>query len=268
MWLQSGETLCGAVRPKVRGPQVCAVVSGGATEGPPGHKFRGVVTEGPTAYRRSIMSAAAEERQAKLRKLDHLRRKAPALSQSALHGLLRDIQDEGEFPEFIQRKHMREATSKQFCSKTRLMARCGVGTFTVENKDGTSQNIVFARPFAILSRMFEECCSFRDLVKRSHEAKPSSHEVVDFLHRRVDSWQWLGGRIIHRKVQAIYWSFAEFGSDTLCKENAWMCMLVHRSKLNRQVVGGMGKVVGMALREVFTGASNLLDTGVFLPIHK
>ena len=50
----------------------------------------------------------SDEREAKLRKLDSLRRKVPAASQSALSQILREI-EEGGLRELHGRKHIVEA---------------------------------------------------------------------------------------------------------------------------------------------------------------
>ena len=41
-------------------------------------------------------------------------------------------------------------------------------------------------------------------------------------------------------------------------------MLVHRSISVKNIVGTMGRVIGLILKYFFLGASNLLETGVFL----
>ena len=51
------------------------------------------------------------DRPAKLRKLEDLKRKVPALSASALAGVLQEVRESG-LPDLVQRKHVREATVK------------------------------------------------------------------------------------------------------------------------------------------------------------
>ena len=53
----------------------------------------------------------AMDRPAKLRKLEDLKRKVPALSASALAGVLQEVRESG-LPDLAQRKHAREATVK------------------------------------------------------------------------------------------------------------------------------------------------------------
>ena len=205
----------------------------------------------------------ADERRAKLTKLEHLRRSLPAVSQSALQEVLQHIDKDG-LPALKNRNHMRQARKSILAEDTpygKLLA-----TDTVETTDGKAHEILILQPLPLLSFLFDQCCSFRDMLRERHQANPSSASSPWSLILYTD--EVTPGNplapIIGRKIQAIYWSFAEFGSMYLCRENCWMCMLVHRSTSVKNIVGTMGRVIGLILKYFFLGASNLLETGVFL----
>lgn len=69
-----------------------------------------------------------------------------------------------------------------------------------------------------------------------------------------------------RKLQAFYWSFAEFGPDRLSKEHFWLVGGVLRSSLAASVAGGMSCVFKYFLKQFFRTTWNFETTGVSVPL--
>lgn len=66
-----------------------------------------------------------------------------------------------------------------------------------------------------------------------------------------------------RKVQAVYWTFAEFGSDFLGSEHAWFVLCTLRSKTVSRLRGGMSELM-KELLHLFIDPRSHLQAGVLL----
>ena len=99
------------------------------------------------------------ERAEKLQRLEATKRRVPALSASALAGLLQDIEANG-LPGLSQRKHIKEATIKALD-----MSSYGplLETKTIPGIKKPVQ-LVFANFCILLQGLFVQCESFRTLL--------------------------------------------------------------------------------------------------------
>ena len=68
-----------------------------------------------------------------------------------------------------------------------------------------------------------------------------------------------------RKMQLVYFSFAEVGPIQLSKEEIWICCLATRSSLIADVCGGMSQVMSALLKMVFRNElCYVQDSGIVL----
>jgi len=71
-----------------------------------------------------------------------------------------------------------------------------------------------------------------------------------------------------RKVQCVYWSFAELGSAALCHADAWFMMAAVRSTVVSELDGGMSHLFKVLLPLFFNAATHhLTESGVHLEIN-
>ena len=194
----------------------------------------------------------SHEREAKLRKLDSLRRKVPAASQSALSQILKEIEKDG-LPELRGRAHMVEAR-KLILDYNTSYGKI-ITTIAIPDEDGGALNVEFVKPFPWLCFVYEGCSSIRELIQAVHSAKPSTPTApwnIILYTGEVTPQNPLAADL-SKKVQAMYWSFAEFGPRVLCRENAWFVLTVHRSSLCKTLEGGLARLVGEGLKQLFVG---------------
>lgn len=204
------------------------------------------------------------EREAKLRKLDDFRRKVPTASQSALSKILKEIERDGA-PEFYQTEHMREARKLVLGEEIPPFGKI-ISKMNLPKVGGGSFEAHFVQPLAWLRFIYDTCPSIREMIQRSYRAKPSSDENpwnVILYSDEVTPENPLKPDLT-KKLQAIYWSFQEFGPAVLCQENAWFVLLVFRSMNCKDVEGGLARLVGEGLKQFFVGPYSLRDVGILL----
>jgi hypothetical protein len=206
----------------------------------------------------------ASERAAKLRRVDDMRRRMPQISAYALHELLRDVGEQG-MPEFISRASMSRARSL-ICDAVTPHGPL-MQTIDVDSVDGQTVPLYMAHPLAFLYVLYDQCGSWRALLKKSHVARPSSFEDPWSLVLYTDEVD-PGDPLVPdhgRKVQAFYMSFLELGHAQMCRENAWLCVCAHRSVMVKKMMGGLSQMVGCILKQLFPkDGCNLTDTGIHL----
>ena len=204
------------------------------------------------------------DREAKLRKLEHFRRRVPTTSQSSITEILKEIEKDG-LPELKERHHMREARKLILGGDENKYGKL-ITKVDLPTTDGGSLEAPIVQPLAWLYFLYERCPSIRELIQRSLRAKPCSVEDpwnVILYTDEVTPQNPLSTDLT-KKVQALYWSIAEFSPEVLCQENAWFVLSVFRSKLCKQVEGQLARLVGEALKALFVGDSNLLESGMLL----
>ena len=109
---------------------------------------------------RAPANSTSVDRQEKLRRLEATKRRVPALSASALAGLLQDIEANG-LPGLSGRKHVKEATvnSLDMNSYGDL-----IRNLHITGQDNKNTPVVYANFFTLLQGFFLQCKPFRDLL--------------------------------------------------------------------------------------------------------
>ena len=76
-------------------------------------------------------------------------------------------------------------------------------------------------------------------------------------------------RVLHdrRHLQALYWSFAEFGPESLCREDCWFTLACLRDTLVRDVEAGLSHVTKLLLTQFFFNHEQGFATGIELQLH-
>ena len=185
-----------------------------------------------------IACAMAEERVAKLRRLDAFRRRVPAVSASALEAICTDI-EQHDLPDTFDRKSITDAKNLITSSDTRF------GPIhqhvTLKTHGGDDLRLEVVHPFAMLVWVFAACSPWRALLLQRHEKQPSSPERPWSLALYTD--EATPGNVLAlmptRKAWAIYFSFLKLGHAALCREDAWFCLSVIRSSEIKRVLGGI-----------------------------
>ena len=160
------------------------------------------------------------ERNAKLQKLNHFRRKLPYISANGLAAVLAAVKDEG-MPEVTHRDAMRAARDLQ--NKSTGPYGPILQHVTVISKEGGEVHIPIAHPFALLHKCMLSSEGMQNFITKVVLQKPSSPEQPWRLLLYSD--EVTPGNVMasinRRKFQAVYFSFMEFGSVALSHEEAW-----------------------------------------------
>ena len=181
--------------------------------------------------------------------LASLRRRLPHISASALAAVIQDVEENG-VPELGGRNNVREARDAEVDCVTAFGPL--FQTTTLETVSGSRMNLEYQNPFAMLQVAIDADSAFTKLFKARLQAFPStpqtpwrlamySDEVVPGNALGVDN---------KRKIQAVYWSFLEFGAAALSQEDLWFVSTAKRSSEVKKVKGGMSQLM-LALTRVF-----------------
>ncbi|CAE7261427.1 unnamed protein product [Symbiodinium sp. CCMP2592] len=189
----------------------------------------------------------SDRRDSKLQKLDALRRRVPAVSASALAGLLQDIEKNG-LPSLKQRKHVKEATEHTVLEHKAYGPM--IDSIKVATDEGEVE-VIMANFFSLLQALFETSSEFQDLLRSSLVASGGQPLNLVFYSDEVTPGNVLSADT-SRKLWAIYLSFMEFGSQALSKEEAWIPVLCQRSKLVNDLPGGAFLQDGLAHKSLFS----------------
>ena len=160
----------------------------------------------------------AENRAAKLQKLNPFRRKLPHVSANALASIATAIAEEGA-PDGLQNKNELRAARDSICKKTGPYGPI-LDHASVSGKEGGMIRIVLANPCAMLYAALDKSANMRALFQDRLAVQPCSlerpwsiilysDEVTPGNPLAVDN---------KRKLQCIYWSFAELGFVALSHE--------------------------------------------------
>ena len=161
----------------------------------------------------------AEERRAKLRRLDEFRRRVPHVSASALAAICQAIDADG-MPELHDRAAMRAARDQVVASETPYGPV--IQTIALER---TEHPFEIAHPLAMLWHCFKSFDAWRALMVEKHRQRPSSPERPWSLVLYSD--EVTPGALLAtqptRKSQAIYYSFLELGHVALARRGVALC---------------------------------------------
>jgi hypothetical protein len=216
---------------------------------------------------------AAAKRQ-RLADLERFRRRVPYVSQSALSAVLREAKASG-IPDLSDRKHINEARGAALDMMTPY-GKLQQSLDAAPVPPHTRQQLQVVHPLALLYVLLKTCVQFSDFVERLHDANPSSAAKPWNLCLYSDEVT-PGNQLLSdnkRKIQAVYFSFLEFGI-ALASEDLWMTITAKRSSVvSKMIDGGMSQVFGIipklffvihALHEV--GCTFMLASGRMVRIY-
>ena len=183
-----------------------------------------------------------DDRATKLRKLNCFRRKLPHQSASALAATLDLIEQEG-LPELHSRKDLRNARNLVCNDETPFGPI--LQDMEVIDKNDVRRQVGFAHPFAMLWSAVTLSQSFKLFLEERLRECPCSPESPWRLVLYSD--EVTPGNPLspanHRKFQAVYWTFLEFGAHGLSREESWFCMITLFSDEVNKLHGGMSQLI-------------------------
>ena len=207
-----------------------------------------------------------DTRDTKLRKLNQFRRKLPHQSASALSATLDLIEQEG-MPELHSRKDLRNARNLTCDDDTPFGPI--IQSMDVIDTNDVTQRVGFAHPFAALWTALTISESFRLFFEERLAACPCSPEnpwSLVFYSDEVTPGNPLSPAN-HRKFQAVYWTFLEFGAHGLSREECWFCMITLFSDEVKKLHGGMSQLMKCLIKQFF-GVFNVMIGGIALPVGR
>ena len=196
------------------------------------------------------------DRPAKLRKLEDFKRKVPALSASALAGVLQEVRESG-LPDLVQRKHVREATIKT------LEKHDAYGPImkSICLAEGLILNVVNLA--SLLQGLLTEATGFAELLMESMARHKGECMNLILYTDEVNAGNPLAVDQ-NRKFWIIYVSLMEFGGVALGKEQAWLPLACPRSSSVSALPGGVSQVVATVLKDIFLGPVDPEHAGLTL----
>ena len=203
---------------------------------------------------------AMSSRDAKLRRLEEIKRRIPQVSAAALAGLLQEIDDHGA-PDLHQRKHVRECTEKALnCHNSygSLVSEC-----ILQGKENKPVKVLLAnfshcyKPWLAKEVLSKSCCRLQS----SSTQLPS---ICSYMQTRLILETPLAPDPT-RKLWLIYLSLQEFGPTALSQEEAWLPVACQRTEAVNSLAGGISQLTGLVLENIFCHeAYDPMDTGILL----
>ena len=200
-----------------------------------------------------------EARASKLRRLEQYRRMVPHVSASALSAILKSCQDA---PAMWERKDIRAARDATVNEVTPYGPVLSTNSIELSAIDGGAPiPVPIANPFAFLYVAFRDCVAFRQLVMDTARKHPPS--VDNPWHIVLYSDEVTPGNNLsydnRRKNWVLYYSFLEFGSAILSRDEAWICVCSKRSSEVTRAVGGIAQVFRRIMRLFFNTEGHSFD---------
>jgi hypothetical protein len=133
--------------------------------------------------------------------------------------------------------------------------------------DEPQHDLLVNHPLAMFWYACHSCRHFWDFFCKSHGTTPSSDTKP--WHLLIYADEICPGDAFKpqptRKIQAVYFSFLEFGPMALTREDAWFNITDKRSCMMHDIAGGMSQLFGSILKLCFPQhGSNLSDGGIVL----
>ena len=207
------------------------------------------------------------EREAKLRRLNEFRRKKGFCSAQVMDQILRDVKQNG-LPDLIDRNSMRKARNL-IVSKDDGAYGPILRNTECETTRGDAVSLNVTDPFALLSAAIESSPKFRAFLKQRLTLHPPSPEHPWNLILYSDEVT-PGNPLAttnHRKFQAVYWSFHEFGVHALCHEEVWFTSTTEFSSTINSASGGMSQAFVIIIKTFFqSGGFHFLDSGMHMEL--
>eukprot|EP00973_Karenia_brevis_P093690 12418586-Karenia_brevis.AAC.1 len=162
------------------------------------------------------------------------------VSKSALATVLAELHEKGVLPEAasFSRASIKRARDDDINIETRYGP-----LFRTLQTDDKRFTIHYVHPLALIAHMVLTFRSFAQFFLRILQKKPvgpnSPWHIVMYTDEVVP------GNLLasnnERKMNAVYWTFSEFGSESLGNENLWFVLTVLRSNIVSNIQGGMSE---------------------------
>ena len=189
------------------------------------------------------------QREAQLVQLETFRRSLPHVSGSALSCILQEIEEQG-VPTLKQRKHFQQARD-YLLSKYNSYGPI-LTSISLECVNGSTIQIPCANFLSLLDACYRDESSMIGLLQqtanRHHPSAVTPWHLIAY-NDEIVAGNPLGADTT-RKMQLVYFSFAELGPIQLAREESWLCRLAIRSSLIADVCGGMSQVMSALLKIV------------------
>ena len=187
------------------------------------------------------------------------------VTNAALEKILRRIGDQAEPLTACSRSAVRRAAHDFVSAKTAYGAPLQKTELRME--DGSIFQWCYYNPHATLAFLASASEPFMTALRAVAKVHPPSEARPWRLILYLDEAS--PGNLLRvdntRKVQTIYWSFAEMGHELLCREHCWILGGVLRSAVASKVSGKMSAVVKRLLHSFFGDVFNFMTTGVVIP---
>lgn len=204
------------------------------------------------------------KRDAHLVHLETFRRSLPHVSGSALSCILQEIEEQG-LPQLKQRKHFQQARDHLLSKYTAYGPL--LTSISLECANGSTIQIPCANFLSLLDACYRDESSMIGLLNdtaNKHNPSATTPWHLIAYNDEVVAGNPLGSDTT-RKMQLVYFSFAEVGPIQLSKEESWICCLAIRSSLIADVCGGMSQVMSALLKMVLHNEKCYVqDSGIVL----
>ena len=185
------------------------------------------------------------------------------VSQNALAAVLKAVREAEELPAGISRP----AIKRSRVSATDVRTPYGplFQTFSLECEDGGSVDIWLSLPAAMLWHLTKQTANLASFIQGRLQARPCSVTApwtLVFYTDEVSPGNQL--KVSNaRKLQAIYFSFREFGIEALSHERAWFLLGAVKSSTVLKITDGMAQLCKVALLSFYADGASL-DKGIQL----
>ena len=179
------------------------------------------------------------------------------LSRSALQAVLQQVLEEGlpdNFSRSTQERQVRRIATQQ-TSFGPLMQKTKV---VLEN--GKMHDLWYIHPLGFIEVATRDLGMFNTFMRQTLDLH-NNHVSLIVYNDEVDPGRELATRHA-RKIEAVYWSFVEYGLPALNHEHFYFTFTVLRSDIRMQVAGGMSQVVKQLLRVIFNTGGVDMRVGV------
>ena len=206
------------------------------------------------------------DRQTKLRRLNDYRRRLPHVTAFALGIILQTCRDEGIPEGNVHRNAQREARNAELNEVTPYGPIAS--SMHVIGVDGVARSIPIANPFALLWKAVRDCGPLAEFFAKRLLDVPSTADQPWGLILYTDGVT--PGNpmapINKRKFEACYFSFLEFGTNALSREESWFTLMTEFATTVTDISGGLSQIFGAIVKTFFDPEGfNMATVGLSLP---
>jgi hypothetical protein len=196
-------------------------------------------------------------------RLGHLGR-STYVSQSALAQVLKELNDIGVIDFKPSRRTIKRARDEAIAIDT-TSGSLLVPHLVKLHSPAEVKEVSFVNPCALLVHLTSSCDHFARFIFKKLTDHPCSIEHpwrIIFYSDEISFGNQLKPNN-QRKLQGIYWSFAEFDTPFLSSESAWFFLTAIRSSVVTRMAGGMSELFRQLL-PLFAAQGRDLSKGLFL----